>query len=68
MQTKENKTHHHHEVRIPVPAAEFEKEATAILEGEIVIPHENTNGIVIFAHGSGSSRHSPRNQMVCQGS
>lgn len=64
MQTKENKTHH--EVRIPVPAAEFEKEATVILEGEIVIPHENTNGIVIFAHGSGSSRHSPRNQMVAR--
>ena len=55
-----------HEIRIPVTADEFEKEATVILEGEIVIPHENTNGIVIFAHGSGSSRHSPRNQMVAK--
>ena len=55
-----------HEIRIPVPAAEFEKEATVILEGEIAIPHENTNGIVIFAHGSGSGRHSPRNQMVAK--
>jgi putative phosphoribosyl transferase len=63
-QTKEDRIQH--EVRIPVPAAEFEKEATVILEGEIVIPHKNTSGIVIFAHGSGSGRHSPRNQMVAK--
>lgn len=35
------------------------------LEGELVIPH-NPKGIVLFAHGSGSSRHSPRNQFVAQ--
>ncbi|MDM9381349.1 dienelactone hydrolase family protein [Chlorogloeopsis sp. ULAP01] len=33
------------------------------LEGNLVIP-ENAQGIVLFAHGSGSSRHSPRNQYV----
>src|SRR5690242_7723999 len=33
------------------------------LEGELIVP-EDAHGIVIFAHGSGSSRHSPRNQFV----
>jgi predicted alpha/beta-hydrolase family hydrolase len=35
------------------------------LEGELDIP-EGTKGIVVFVHGSGSSRHSPRNQYVAQ--
>lgn len=35
------------------------------LEGELVLP-EHAQGIVLFAHGSGSSRHSPRNQSVAQ--
>jgi len=34
-----------------------------LLNGELKIP-ENATGIVLFAHGSGSSRHSPRNQYV----
>ena len=33
------------------------------LAGYLTIP-ENTPGIVLFAHGSGSSRHSPRNRYV----
>ncbi len=33
------------------------------LEGELIIP-EGASGIVVFAHGSGSSRHSPRNRYV----
>jgi dienelactone hydrolase len=33
------------------------------LEGELIIPSGAT-GIVAFAHGSGSSRHSPRNRFV----
>lgn len=33
------------------------------LEGELRVPH-GAGGIVLFAHGSGSSRHSPRNQYV----
>ena len=35
------------------------------LEGELTLPREPT-GIVVFAHGSGSSRHSPRNQRVAR--
>jgi dienelactone hydrolase len=35
----------------------------AILRGNLTIP-ENALGLVLFAHGSGSSRHSPRNQFV----
>jgi dienelactone hydrolase len=35
------------------------------LGGELAIPHGAT-GIVLFAHGSGSSRHSPRNQYVAR--
>lgn len=35
------------------------------LEGNVGLP-ENARGIVLFAHGSGSSRHSPRNQFVAQ--
>jgi putative phosphoribosyl transferase len=33
------------------------------LEGELVLP-PGARAIVVFAHGSGSSRHSPRNQFV----
>ncbi|MFO7963124.1 MAG: alpha/beta hydrolase [Desulfobacterales bacterium] len=33
------------------------------LEGNLSIP-KGAKGIVVFAHGSGSSRHSPRNQSV----
>lgn len=36
---------------------------TVHLEGELSLP-EGASGIVIFAHGSGSGRHSPRNQAV----
>jgi pimeloyl-ACP methyl ester carboxylesterase len=35
------------------------------LEGIVSIPEE-ASGIVLFVHGSGSSRHSPRNQYVAQ--
>jgi len=37
----------------------------AILEGALNIP-EGARGIVLFAHGSGSSRHSPRNNYVAR--
>jgi predicted alpha/beta-hydrolase family hydrolase len=36
-----------------------------MLEGELSIP-QNATGVVLFAHGSGSSRHSPRHQFVAQ--
>jgi putative phosphoribosyl transferase len=35
------------------------------LEGELNIP-AGASGVVLFAHGSGSSRHSPRNKYVAQ--
>ena len=34
-----------------------------VLEGELAIP-ENAKNLVLFAHGSGSGRHSPRNRYV----
>jgi putative phosphoribosyl transferase len=33
------------------------------IQGDLTIP-DGATGIVLFAHGSGSSRHSPRNQFV----
>lgn len=47
--------HHKIPVRIPVDAV--------VLEGDLAVP-ERTRGLVLFAHGSGSSRFSPRNTMV----
>ena len=37
----------------------------AVLSGNRTIP-ENAMALVLFAHGSGSSRHSPRNQFVAR--
>jgi putative phosphoribosyl transferase len=37
----------------------------AVLSGTLTIP-ENSMALVLFAHGSGSSRHSPRNQFVAR--
>src|SRR5438094_6483041 len=45
------------EVRIPA--------GHAVLSGNLTIP-ENAVALVLFAHGSGSSRHSPRNQFVAR--
>jgi putative phosphoribosyl transferase len=36
-----------------------------ILQGDLSIP-AGAQGVVLFAHGSGSSRHSPRNQFVAR--
>jgi len=48
-----------HERAVRIPAG------NAVLEGELKIPTD-ASGIVLFAHGSGSSRHSPRNQFVAR--
>jgi putative phosphoribosyl transferase len=48
------------DVRIPLGAP---SEAPRFLEGHLSIP-PGARGLVLFAHGSGSSRHSPRNQFV----
>lgn len=37
----------------------------AIMKGDLVVP-EGSRSIVVFAHGSGSSRHSPRNRLVAE--
>jgi putative phosphoribosyl transferase len=37
----------------------------AVFCGNLTIP-ENAGALVLFAHGSGSSRHSPRNQLVAR--
>src|SRR5258707_5708155 len=37
----------------------------AVLSGNLTIP-EKAMALVLFAHGSGSSRHSPRNQFVAR--
>jgi putative phosphoribosyl transferase len=39
--------------------------STVTLKGDLVLP-ENAIGIVVFSHGSGSSRLSPRNKMVAE--
>jgi len=44
---------------VRVPAGQVE------LEGNLGIPAE-ARGVVLFAHGSGSGRHSPRNRFVAQ--
>jgi putative phosphoribosyl transferase len=36
------------------------------LEGNLAVPNEECKGIVLFAHGSGSGRHSPRNRYVAK--
>jgi putative phosphoribosyl transferase len=37
----------------------------AVLAGELAVPGP-VDGVIVFAHGSGSSRHSPRNRMVAR--
>lgn len=37
--------------------------ADVVLDGDLAVP-DRAAGVVAFAHGSGSSRHSPRNQAV----
>ncbi len=37
--------------------------ARVALDGDLAVPHA-ARGVVLFAHGSGSSRHSPRNRRV----
>lgn len=46
-------------VMLQIPAGEV------ILSGDLEIP-EKARGLVLFAHGSGSSRRSPRNQAVAE--
>jgi putative phosphoribosyl transferase len=47
------------EEQVTVRSADLE------LEGTLTVP-EAAKGVVLFAHGSGSSRHSPRNRFVAE--
>jgi pimeloyl-ACP methyl ester carboxylesterase len=47
------------EVSITIPAA------GVVLEADVVVPR-SAHGVVLFAHGSGSSRRSPRNRYVAR--
>ena len=44
---------------VPIPAG------GVTLEGDLRLP-QSARGLVVFAHGSGSSRHSPRNRFVAE--
>jgi putative phosphoribosyl transferase len=46
-----------HELAVTVDSGD------AVLPGELVVP-DDAHGVVVFAHGSGSSRFSPRNRSV----
>ena len=61
----EQVSYHHDIVKI---AVDNDDEQQNIIEGNLTLPNTtiDTKGTVIFAHGSGSSRHSSRNQYVAQ--
>jgi putative phosphoribosyl transferase len=55
------------EVRIPAGGATLDGNLTIVRHGESVRRRiDQTKALVLFAHGSGSSRHSPRNQFVAR--
>jgi putative phosphoribosyl transferase len=60
---KENQIHYHHNEVVRITDDEQNT-----IEGNLTMPGVGAHikGIVIFAHGSGSSRHSPRNKYVAQ--
>src|ERR671914_1480676 len=64
MMAEDKQLHFHHDI-VRISHADDQQN---IIEGDLTIPNINIHakGIVIFAHGSGSSRHSPRNQYVAQ--
>jgi alpha-beta hydrolase superfamily lysophospholipase len=57
---------HKRQNETPSSVAEVEIPSGAVwLGGELALPPK-VSGLVLFAHGSGSSRHSPRNQYVAR--
>jgi pimeloyl-ACP methyl ester carboxylesterase len=52
-----------HDVTTPRATSEMIPVGAARLDGDLVVP-AHPIGLVLFAHGSGSSRHSPRNRQV----
>jgi putative phosphoribosyl transferase len=60
--------HFRHDIARIAVGDDNDGDETNIIEGNLTIPNTtiDAKGTVIFAHGSGSSRHSPRNQYVAQ--
>ncbi len=61
--TSENKQLHHQDI------VRITDDEQNVIEGNLTVPNSldiYVKGIVIFAHGSGSSRHSPRNKYVAK--
>jgi putative phosphoribosyl transferase len=61
--TSEHKQLHHQDI------IRITDDAQNVIEGNLTVPKTigiDVKGIVIFAHGSGSSRHSPRNKYVAK--
>ena len=61
--TSENKPRHHLDI------VRITDDEQNVIEGNLTVPNTidiPVKGIVIFAHGSGSSRHSPRNKYVAK--
>jgi putative phosphoribosyl transferase len=61
--TSENKQRHHLDI------VRITDDEQNVIEGNLTVPNTidiPVKGIVIFAHGSGSSRHSPRNKYVAK--
>jgi putative phosphoribosyl transferase len=52
--------------RMSAPAAVRIPVAGTTLDGDLAVP-DGASGLVVFAHGSGSGRHSPRNRAVAAG-
>jgi putative phosphoribosyl transferase len=50
---------------VSIPVSESSTSKSIILQGDLTIP-KDAKGIVLFAHGSGSSRHSPRNNYIAE--
>ena len=61
--TSEHKQLHHQEI------IRITDDEQNVIEGNLTVPKTidlDVKGIIIFAHGSGSSRHSPRNKYVAK--
>lgn len=62
MSTRRTESHH----AVPEDREAHVQAGATVLRGQLTVP-EGATGVVLFAHGSGSSRHSPRNRFVAAG-
>ncbi|MFI7300966.1 phosphoribosyltransferase family protein [Streptomyces sp. NPDC050121] len=60
--TRRTESHH----AVPEDREADVQAGATVLRGQLTVP-EGATGVVLFAHGSGSSRHSPRNRFVAAG-